>query len=137
MMKVCVLLMYNACKGKTISVQAWVGTGGGGVKVFRIFRQWAHVWSMMVIRLSALRTGRLYSQGNSLVLISVRGRMDPRTTKCGQNDLVTRNFSVTPSGIETGTSYLLVQCLDQFRHLHHHLLSCISRITNNRFPVII
>ena len=33
---------------------------------------------MKVVRLSALRTGRFYPQGISLVVISVRGRLDSR-----------------------------------------------------------
>jgi hypothetical protein len=63
---------------------------------------------MKVVRLSAPRTGRIYSTSQEmfLVLISVRGRINPR-------DLV-------KSGIETATFRLVVQCLNQLRHYSYH-----------------
>ena len=56
-----------------------------------------------IVRLSALRTGRLYPQGVFLILISVRGWVDPRAI-------------VTPSGIEPATFRLVSQCLNELRY---------------------
>ena len=62
----------------------------------------------MVVRLSALPTSRLYLQEMLLVLISVRGWVDPRARilcKC--------EISMTPAGIEKATFRFVAQ------HLNH------------------
>ena len=57
------------CKGKAIPLQAWTGRWGSRKLRFPEFLDSQH---MKVVRLSAQRTGHLYPQEISLVLVSVR-----------------------------------------------------------------
>jgi hypothetical protein len=69
--------------------------------------------SQMVASLSAPRTGRPLPPVRFLVLISVRGSVDPRAIGLGLGQL---KNPVISSGIEPATLRLVAFCLNQLRY---------------------
>jgi hypothetical protein len=69
----------------------------------------------MAVMLSASRAGRPLFLVRFLVLISVRGSVDPRATVRLEGLGQLKN-QITSSGIEFATFRLVAQCLNQLRY---------------------
>ena len=68
---------------------------------------------MKVVRSSTSRTGRLYPQEMFLVLIFIRGLVDPRAMVLSEGNTSLKN-PVTPPGVDPGTVRLIAQRLNHY-----------------------
>jgi hypothetical protein len=75
----------------------------------------------MAVRLSALRADRPLPSGRFLVVISVRGCVDPRAI-VRLEGLGQLKKPMTSSGIEPATFRLVAECLNQIRYRVFYLL---------------